>query len=251
MLDIFKTRLTQGYQTKKYPKEAPVMPERFQGLPEINDSNCGTCTICIDACPANALKIENSKIVLDMNKCIFCGKCENLCPQKTISFTRDHSLAARSKKDLLLNAQNEFLKAKELEAERLGLFKKSFNLRQVSAGGCGACEADINVLTTLSFDLSRFGINLVASPRHADGMIITGPVSKNMEYAVKNVYDAISAPKVVIAVGTCAISGGLYENSEETLTGVADVLPVDLFIPGCPPHPYTILDGLLRLIGRI
>ncbi len=251
MLNILRTRLSQGYRTHKFPKKQPLMPDKYQGLPEIRQNECGECSICIQECPVGALVKDGSLITLDMGSCIFCGKCETLCPQNAIIFSKDFSLSARSKEDLVLSESDPFEKAAALEARRLGLFKKSFNLRVVSAGGCGACEADINVLNTLSFDLSRFGIHYVASPRHADGMIISGPVSKNMEEAVQKVYEAIPSPKVVIAVGACAVSGGLYKDSCETNNGAADLLPVDLFIPGCPPNPYTILDGLLRLISTI
>ncbi|HNX91300.1 MAG TPA: NADH-quinone oxidoreductase subunit NuoB, partial [Candidatus Omnitrophota bacterium] len=130
-------------------------------------------------------------------------------------------------------------------------FGRSLKLRQVSAGGCNSCEADINVLGTPVFDLARFGIQFVASPRHADGIVVTGPITKNMKYALLKTYEAVPDPKIVVAVGSCAISGGVFSGSPEVSEGLDTILPVDLFIPGCPPHPLTILDGFLRLIGRI
>lgn len=162
-------------------------------------------------------------------------------------------MAVRSRDDLVLgSAGNEEVRlATALSEKLLKLFGRSLRLRQVSAGGCNACEADTNVLGTIGWDLGRFGIQFVASPRHADGLLITGCVSRNMELALRKTYAAVPAPKLVIAVGACAIAGGPFIDHPQIRNGAASVVPVDLFIPGCPPHPLTILDGLLRLIERI
>jgi Ni,Fe-hydrogenase III small subunit len=162
-------------------------------------------------------------------------------------------MAARRREDLVVGGagQEEARLAAELDATLLRLFGRSLRLRQVSAGGCNACEADTNVLGTIGWDLGRFGIQFVASPRHADGLLITGPVSRNMELALKKTWDAVPEPKIVIAVGACAISGGLFAEHPEVHRGAEAIVPVDLYIPGCPPHPLTILDGLLRLLGRL
>ena len=140
--------------------------------------------------------------------------------------------------------------AKELDRRIKKLFGRSLKLRVVSAGSCNGCEMELQALGNVVFDLSRFGIQFVASPRHADGILVAGAVSKNMAQALKDTYDAVPEPKIVIAVGACAIRGGPFEGSPEVLNGAASVLPVDLTIPGCPPHPLVILKGLLHLLGR-
>jgi Ni,Fe-hydrogenase III small subunit/Pyruvate/2-oxoacid:ferredoxin oxidoreductase delta subunit len=252
MINIIRARLAQGYKTARYPQQPPTLPDRFRGLPKIDSSKCtADCTACAAACPTAAIIRAHPETFLDMGECLFCGACERACAQKAIQFTPDHALAASSRTDLQINQPADFHHARRLEPERLRLFGRSIRLRQVSAGGCNACEADVNVLNTLVFDLSRFGIQFVASPRHADGLLVTGPVTKNMELALQKTYAATPSPKIVIATGACAISGGMFAKHNEVHKGVGEVIPVDLYIPGCPPHPYTILDGLLRLLGKV
>ena len=162
-------------------------------------------------------------------------------------------MAARRREDLVLGkpGEEEVRLAAALDEKLRRLFGRSLRLRQVSAGGCNACEADTNVLGTIGWDLSRFGVQFVASPRHADGLLITGAVSRNMELALKKTYDAVPSPKIVIAVGACAIAGGPFIGHPQICDGATSLFPVDLLIPGCPPHPLTILDGLLRLLDRL
>ena len=150
-----------------------------------------------------------------------------------------------------MSAERELALATALDERLRRLFGRSLKLRQVSAGGCNACEADVNVLSTLAWDIGRFGIRIVASPRHADGLIVTGPVSENMRLALRKTYDAVAPPKIVIAIGACAIAGGPYLGHPEVVGDAGAVVPVDLWVPGCPPHPLTMLDGMLRLLGRL
>jgi len=245
-------RVAQGYRTTKYPKGAPpALPDRFRGLPRIDASACPPdCRACSEACPVSAIAPQTK--VVDLGACLFCADCVEACPAGALAFTKDYRLSVRNRRDLLLAPGDEGLNlAAELDASMKRLFGRSLKLRQVSAGGCNACEADVNVLGTIGWDLGRFGIQFVASPRHADGILVTGPVSKNMELALRKTYDAVPEPKIVIASGACAISGGLYSGHKEVVGGLETLLPVDLYIPGCPPHPLTTLDGLLRLLGRL
>ena len=253
MINELLVRFKQGHRTMKFPAgNPPALPERFRGIPVIDFKKCpDECRICMELCPTGAI-LRDGKKAVDLGKCLFCTDCMNACPQKAFSFSSDYRMSVRKRADLLMDEDERVLAlASELDKKMKSLFGRSLKLREVSAGGCNACEADVNVLGTIGWDLGRFGIQFVASPRHADGLLITGPVSKNMELALRKTYDAVPDPKIVIAVGACAISGGPYIGHSEVLNGADSMLPVDLYIPGCPPHPLTILDGLLRLLGRI
>jgi Ni,Fe-hydrogenase III small subunit/NAD-dependent dihydropyrimidine dehydrogenase PreA subunit len=240
--------MKQGHRTIAYPKgPAPELPARGLGRPRLYPALCKEgCAACHEVCPTGAILAGR----LDLGKCLFCGACANACSSKAVEFTREHRLAVRRREDMIVEGETYRL-AEALDAKARELFGHSLKLRQVSAGGCNACEADVNVLNTVGWDLGRFGIQFVASPRHADGLLITGPVPENMREALLKTWAAVPSPKFVIAVGACAISGGPYLGHPEVNGGCAKLVPVDLFIPGCPPAPITILDGLLRLLGRI
>ncbi len=251
MLKATLARLQQGHRTLPFPSSVPALPDRFRGRPTIDASKCPSgCRDCAEACPTDAITVDNRDVRLDLGRCLFCTDCVDACPERSIAYTQDHCLATRTR-DALVSSGSELQLAQALDEKVRRLFGRSLKLRQVSAAGCNGCEVDVNVLGTVVFDLGRFGIQFVASPRHADGLLITGPVSENMRLALKNAYESVPAPKIVIAVGACAISGGPYIGHAEVHNGCESVVPVDLYIPGCPPHPLTILDGLLRLLGRL
>jgi Ni,Fe-hydrogenase III small subunit/formate hydrogenlyase subunit 6/NADH:ubiquinone oxidoreductase subunit I len=253
MLRITRERLRQGYRTMRFPKgQAPAPPERFRGLPVIDRSRCDEgCDSCMQACATGALfRGSDNGLSLDLGKCLFCAECATACPPQAIRFSADHRLAVRARSDLVVGEAALRL-AESLGAGMRRQLGRSLRLRQVSAGGCNACEADANVLSTIGWDMGRFGIQFVASPRHADGLLVTGPVTVNMRSALLKTYEAVPDPKIVVASGACAISGGPYSGAPEASNGVDGLLSVDLFVPGCPPHPLTLLDGLLRLIGRL
>ncbi|MGA7616464.1 MAG: 4Fe-4S binding protein [Thermoanaerobaculia bacterium] len=252
MLKSLLARARQGHRTTAFPEgDAPSLPARFRGRPEIDVSKCPDgCRECAEACPEEAILPGDGGVRVDLGRCTFCPLCEEACPEGAISFSRDYRLATSGREDLLVGPDEELRLASALDGELRRLYGRSLDLRVVSAGDCNACAADVNVLTTIGWDIGRFGIRIVASPRHADGLLVLGPVTRNMELALRKTFDAIPDPKLVIAVGACAISGGIYAGHDET-RGIPADIPVDLYIPGCPPHPLTILDGLLRLLGRI
>lgn len=253
MWELLKARWNQGTRTIAFPPPAGAtgLAARFRGAPAFDPAACATgCAACAEACPTGALDVTTGAVKLDLGRCVFCTECVDGCPEGAIRFTGDYRMAAARREDLVLTGQERRL-ASALDATMLRLFGRSLKLRQVSAGGCNGCEAELVASGNIIFDLGRFGVQFVASPRHADGIVVTGPPSRNMRYALEETYAAVPAPKIVIAVGACAISGGPFFDSPDVHAGVASLLPVDLFIPGCPPHPLTIVDGLLRLLGKL
>ncbi len=244
MLKVIQNRREQGYRTTKYPEEPINLYSRYRGLPTVHqDCDKELARKCADACPQQA--IDTDKMVIDIGRCTFCGQCEIQSQGKFVSFSNNFELGTTTREALLTSGSLPAL-AEHSKKHFKSLFGRSLQLRQISAAGCNSCEADTNVLGTPFFDLQRFGIDFVASPRHADGIHVTGPISNNMKAAVLSTWEAVPAPKVVIASGCCSISGGPFYGSKDIVGDLNSLIPVDLYIPGCPPHPLTTLHALLQ-----
>jgi len=246
MLEALLGRARTGNTTVKLPPGDLAGP--YRGLPRIADGfhSGDTAERCADACPTEA--IDPASKTLDLGRCVFCGLCEEACGGDGIRFSRDPHLPYGTREHLLLGKS---MPASPTAGARLrGLLGRSLHLREVSAGGCNGCDLEVQAAGNPNFDLQRFGIDFVASPRHADGILVTGPVSKGMKDALVKTYEAVAAPRLVVAVGACAVSGGIFRGSYAVEDGVGGTVPVDVYIPGCPPHPLTILYGILGFLGR-
>jgi len=248
MNDVLKVRLLQGDPVIHDVRNASL-PALFRGLPEIANKPCADkCMKCVELCPTNAISIN--PVSINLGLCVFCPICEESCPEKIIHFTNDYHLGTSSREKLIVTKETVAISPVLAEKKIREYFGKSLKLRQVSAGGCNGCELELNALGNVNFDMGRFGIEFVASPRHADGIVITGPITKNMAKALEICMDAVPAPKIIILCGACAISGGVFQNSETIDRSFLTKNNIDLFIPGCPPHPLTFINGLLDWLDK-
>src|SRR5512138_2730669 len=224
------------------------LPAGFRGRPVISEGiTKDQAALASGLCPSGA--IQASPFRLDLGKCEFCRECEFALPG-TISFTNDHRIATNIRERLIITPEmNEpvSLDASRIRRQVRSFFGHALRLRQVSAGGDNSAEMELNACGNVNFDMGRYGIEFVASPRHADGLVITGPITKNMAEALRICYEAVPEPKVVILAGTAAISGGIYANSPALDRRFLDQVTVDLLVPGNPPHPLTFINGVLDL----
>jgi Ni,Fe-hydrogenase III small subunit/ferredoxin len=253
MFERLLARLEDGPYTAPFPPGPGArLPERFRGRPVLDPSRCrGDCGECAARSPSELLRVgPDGRARLDVGACLFAPEEAAACPHGALSFTNEYGMAGTSREALVSDGMPA-RRIVELDQRARRLFGRSLRLRSVAAGSCNGCEAELVALSNVVFDLARFGVQFVASPRHADGIVLTGAVSRNMESALRATWDATPPPKLVIAVGACAITGGPFRGSPEVLNGAPTDLKVDLWIPGCPPHPLTLLDGLLGLLGRV
>jgi Ni,Fe-hydrogenase III small subunit len=252
MLQFLRTRLQQGVRTSAFPLGGAEFPDRFRGRPSLDATRCPDgCQQCRANIPSElVVPDQDGRARLDVGACLFAPEEATGCAHGAISFTADYRMAVRTR-DGVLTPDGGVRLAEALDERMRRLFGRALRLRSVAAGSCNGCEAELVALGNVVFDMARFGVQFVASPRHADGIVVTGAVSRNMRSALQATYEAVPEPKLVIAVGACAINGGPFRGSPEVGDGVPSDLPVDLWVPGCPPHPLTVLDGLLRLLGRL
>lgn len=243
--------------TLKYPRE-PLDTTFVLGQPRVHHPACTLCGHCVKACPTSAMWLdpEQNKVGIKLDECIFCYQCVQVCPVSAVAATKEFELAEDKRHKLWslpaaqADTRMDALGAK-LEKKINKLFGRSLQIREVDAGSCNGCDYEINALNNPFNDLERFGIHFVASPRHADMLLVTGAPARNMEIALRRTFEATPDPKLVVAVGACACSGGIFKDSYATKNGIDTVIPVDMYIPGCPPRPQAILYGILKALDRV
>ena len=265
MLRIVLNALRTGVVTTRYPAVPSVPPERFRGAPVLRPgSHLPPPTVCPVGAISEHFDEGGRRVTLDLGRCVFCGRCAEDPWSDAITMGREFELAARSRDDLRIEvvaddpagATPAPMRDRDAEAARVSsaihrVLGRSLHLRHLDAGSCNACDWELTALLNPVYDVRRLGVDFVASPRHADGVVVTGPVTRNLETAVRRTVEAVPDPRIVIAVGACAASGGIVGEGYASAGGVDRVLPVDVYIPGCPPRPEAIIFGILAAIGRL
>ena len=279
MLKILQKTVSTGTVTANYPAEPAKISDRFRGRPSFDFDKWRDARPAAEVCPTGAISLsdkgDSRKVTVDYGLCVFCGLCAEASSEQAVRITQEFELATSDRRNLVLTAEytlnadrthrglrkvDRKLVSAETDVESLGkkaretiqkILGRSLAIREVDAGSCNGCELEIVALNNPVHDIERFGIQFVASPRHADMLLVTGPVTRNMELALLKTHRAMAEPKVVVAVGACGISGGIFAENYASLGSVDKVLPVDVYIPGCPPRPQALLHGILLAVGRL
>jgi Ni,Fe-hydrogenase III small subunit/formate hydrogenlyase subunit 6/NADH:ubiquinone oxidoreductase subunit I len=277
MFKILNQALATGVVTIDYPARPMEPIPNLRGKPVIDFEKATDCLPAALVCPTGAITVEDKlsdrKVTLDYGRCIFCGLCAEATADGSIRITGETELAARHRSHLVCTGQycldaggkqhfvqvaradrtseGEEALRERLRAKIRRVLGRSLQIREVDAGSCNGCEVEITGLNSPIYDAERLGVRFVASPRHADMLLVTGPVTRNMEVPLKKAYNATPEPRLVVAVGACGCSGGIFGCTYASLGGVDQVIPVDVYIPGCPPPPQALLYGILLAIGRL
>ncbi len=238
MLRLLSYLINNGVSTIKVVPGA--LSDDVRGLPSVTAERCHRgCNSCVSNCPTNAISGCGDSVSIDLGRCIGCGDCVDLCSSGTLTNGLSTDTWAYKREELIVSGDPAVCRS----AAGGGVFSRSLSIRVVSTG-CSACDLELSAANNPIFDMERFGVHVVASPRFADALLVTGPVPRAMHDALLSCYHAMSAPKLVIACGTCAISGGVHAHGYADANGAEAILPVDVFIPGCPPHPWQIIRGI-------
>lgn len=263
MLKALWSSLRTGVVTVRYPEEPARVPERFRGAPAAVPGAPFDALPPPSVCPVGAISggPSDGRHAIDLARCVFCGRCAEGDAAGAVALGRKVELASRSRARLVAEvargpdgrtvALPPAPPPDEVAAAIRRTLGRSLHLRHLDAGSCNACDWELTALLNPVYDVRRLGVDFVASPRHADGVVVTGPVTRNLEAAVRRTWEAVPEPRVVIAVGACASSGGIVGRGYASAGGAGEVLPVDVFIPGCPPRPEAIVYGILLAVGRV
>jgi Ni,Fe-hydrogenase III small subunit/formate hydrogenlyase subunit 6/NADH:ubiquinone oxidoreductase subunit I len=279
MFKILQKTIKTGTVTVNYPDEPAEISQHFRGRPSFDFEKWKDARPAAEVCPTGAISLydkrDSRRVTVDYGLCVFCGLCAEASTDQAVRVTQEFELATSDRRNLVLTAEYKLNAERthrrlsqvdrqsvnaQADVESLGrkaratiqkILGRSLAIREVDAGSCNGCELEIVALNNPVYDIERFGIQFVASPRHADMLLVTGPVTRNMELALLKTYRAMAEPKVVVAVGACGVSGGIFGENYASLGSVDKVLPVDVYIPGCPPRPQALLHGILLAVGRL
>lgn len=241
--------LAEGQASTKWPLGiGPDGQHGVLGMPRLDVAECAEgCSDCAAVCPTDAITIRWDEAVLDYGKCVVCQRCVEACPTGALTESHDWAFGVRQRDDLRTEPSGPT--AHDAAASRKG-FRRSLHIRHVDAGSCNGCESELQALNNPFYNLHRLGIFFTPSPRFADLLLVTGPVTTAMLEPLRRTWEAMPEPRWVMASGTCAVSGGIAPGGP-CLSGLDEILPVNLYLPGCPPNPAALIEALLMFLGRM